>query len=91
MIKQKLIDRVATELGVTKAHASKAVDSVLGHITIGLQESSGVRLQGFGSFEVKIRPARDARHPRTGNPIQLAERHAVTFRPHKALKEAVSA
>lgn len=91
MIKQELIERVAAELDVTKTLAGKAVDSVLGHITSGLEEKGGVKLGGFGSFEVRTRLARKGRNPSTGAVIDIAESHTVGFKPHKALKAAVGA
>lgn len=91
MHKQGLIDSVAEDLGITKHAAAESVNAVLRNLTYGLTQSETVRLPGFGTFVVKTRPARVGRNPRTGEPIQLAERYAVTFRPHKTLKEAVSA
>ena len=48
-----------------------------------------VQIVGFGAFEVKERPARKARNPKTGEEIQIGARRSPMFKPGKALKEAV--
>ena len=48
-----------------------------------------VQIVGFGAFEVKERPARKARTPKTGEEIQIGARRSPMFKPGKALKEAV--
>ena len=45
---------------------------------------------GFGSFEVRNRPARVARNPRTGEQIEIAASKAPVFKAGKALKDSVN-
>ena len=48
-----------------------------------------MQIVGFGTFEVKDRPARKARNPRTGEEIEIAAAKAPAFKAGKALKDSV--
>lgn len=86
----ELTERVSAEIGVTKAAAKAAVDSVLGHISTGLQCDGQVTLKGFGTFNIRTLPARLGRNPATGAALDIPERQNVGFKAHKVLKEAVA-
>ncbi len=90
MNKTELIQSVAETSNLTKADATKAVDSVLDAITSSLQSGSEVRLAGFGTFAISQRKATTGRNPRTGEPIQIAAANLPKFRPGKGLRDAVN-
>lgn len=90
MNKNELISRVSESSGLTKADASRAVDSVLESIQSSLSSKEEVRLAGFGTFTVSHRKATTGRNPRTGAPIQIAASNMPKFRPGKGLREAVN-
>ena len=69
---------------------SAAVDAVINAITAALAKGEKVQIAGFGNFEVKNRPARTGRNPRTGEPVQIAASKAASFKVAKALKEAIN-
>lgn len=89
VVKADLVAKVA-EIGVTKKQAAEVVDSVFGAIKGALAKGDKVSLIGFGTFSVKERAAREGRNPRTGKPIKIPKKNVPSFRPGKALKEAVS-
>ena len=72
MNKAELIDAVAEGADVSKAAATRAVDTVIDSIANALKKGDQVTLVGFGTFSVKERAARTGRNPRTGEPIQIA-------------------
>jgi DNA-binding protein HU-beta len=90
MNKADLIDAVAAEAGVSKADATRAVESLLGSITAALKAGKQVSLVGFGTFAVKTRAARTGRNPRTGEAIEIRASKVPGFRAGKALKDAVN-
>ncbi|MGG4434587.1 HU family DNA-binding protein [Priestia megaterium] len=90
MNKTELVNVVATETGLTKTDAGKAVNAVLEAITETLSEGGKVQLVGFGTFETRDRAARVGRSPKTGEEIQIPAKKAPAFKAGKALKEAVS-
>ena len=91
MNKAELIDAVQRTLGAqcSKAHAERAVNSVLNSIGSGLKDDATVQLVGFGTFQVKQRPSRAYRNPRTGEMMEVGPSTTVGFRPGTALKQSV--
>jgi len=89
MNKGELIDNVASEIGITKREAKKAVECVFETITDCLAKGDAVRLVGFGTFGARQRAARMARNPRTGEKIQVKAMSVPFFKAGKELKEKV--
>ena len=75
---------------MTRKDAEAAVSAVIDVIGETLKDGEKVAIVGFGSFEVKERPARKARNPRTGEEIEIAASKAPAFKAGKALKDIVS-
>jgi len=90
MNKKELGDAVGVSFGGSKAMGSAAVDAVINAITAAIAKGEKVQIAGFGNFEVKNRPARTGRNPRTGEPVQIAASKAASFKVAKALKEAIN-
>ena len=90
MNKNDLVSAVSGSAGLSKADASKAVDSVFDSITNSMRYGNEVRLVGFGTFSVAQRNATTGRNPRTGETIQIPARKQAKFKAGKALKEAVN-
>jgi DNA-binding protein HU-beta len=89
MNKAALVDKVHETLGGTKADAERVMDTVVNSITETLKSGDEVSIAGLGIFSAKMRAARTARNPRTGEPIQVPAMRVPKFRAAKALKDAV--
>ena len=89
MNKAQMIDHVAKTADISKAAASRALDSVVGAIKATLKKNGSVTLVGFGTFRVSKRKARTGRNPRTNQPIKIPAAKVPKFTPGKALKDAV--
>ena len=90
MNKSELIDAIAASADIPKAAAGRALDATVDAITNALKEGDQVVLVGFGTFAVKERAARTGRNPQTGQPIEIPAAKIPTFKPGKALKDAVN-
>jgi DNA-binding protein HU-beta len=90
MNKNDLIAAVAEQTGLSKADATKAVDSVFDSVTSALKSGQEVRLVGFGTFVVTQRAASEGRNPRTGEKIQIPASKQPKFKAGKGLKDAVN-
>ena len=66
------------------------IDAVLEHMGEALAKGEKVDLRGFGSFSSKDKKARTGRNPKTGEPIEIAARKAVGFKPSKELAAKVN-
>ena len=89
MTKVELISAVAANANLTKKDAEQAVNSTLAAITSALKEGDKVTLVGFGTFEVRERPARTGRNPQTGAEISIPASKLPAFKAGKALKDSV--
>ncbi len=90
MNKAELVAKVAEKAGITKKDAEKAVAGIFAAVQDALVEGDKVQVLGFGTFEVKERAARTGRNPQTGEELQIAASKNPSFKPGKALKEAVN-
>lgn len=90
MNKTELIAAVAAKTGLTKKDTEATVSAALESIVAALAEGDKVQLPGFGTFEVKHREARTGRNPRTGETMEIAASNAPSFKPGKAMKDAVA-
>ncbi|MCH8305271.1 MAG: HU family DNA-binding protein [Candidatus Marinimicrobia bacterium] len=89
MNKQELISAIATDSGLTKVEAEKALNSVTSNITAALTKKDKVTLVGFGTFSTSDRAARIGRNPRTGESINIAATTVPKFKAGKELKAAI--
>jgi len=90
MTKAELIDKMATEAGISKAAAGSALNSFIDSVTQALKKKDGkVTLVGFGTFSKGRRKARNGRNPQTGEEIKIKAANVVKFKAGKKLKEAV--
>ena len=85
-----LIDYVASEAGVAKTAAKKAVEAVFAGIVDAAKKGEEVTLPGFGKFKVKDSPARQGRNPATGGPIEIAASRKLGFTPAMQVKDALA-
>ena len=90
MNKNDLVSAVTGSAGLSRADATRAVNSVFENITSSLQKGDDVRLVGFGTLSVAQRKATTGRNPRTGEVIQIKARKQAKFKAGKALKAAVN-
>ncbi len=89
MNKTELIAAVAEKADLSKKDAEKAIKAFTETVTEALAGGDKVQLVGFGTFETVERSAREARNPRTGEPMRVAASRAPKFKVGNALKDAV--
>ncbi len=91
MTKSELIQRIA-ELNPHLYHrdVERIVTTVFEEISEALARGDRVELRGFGAFSVKQRDARIGRNPRTGDAVQVAEKHIPFFKTGKLLRERMN-
>ena len=89
MNKAELISAVKEKTGMTGKDADAAVKAVFDSVAEALAKGDKVQLIGFGTFEVRERPAREGRNPRTGETIKVEAAKVPAFKAGQALKDAV--
>ena len=88
MNKNELIRAIANDAGITLKDAAVVLDSVVGAITEGLKADGKVQISGFGTFELKQKPAREGINPKTGEKIKVAASRIPAFKFGKAYKDS---
>ena len=88
--KTELIEHIAKNADISKAAATRALESTIGAVKATLKKGGSVSLVGFGTFAVGKRAARTGRNPRTGDAIKIKAAKVPKFRPGKALKDALN-
>jgi DNA-binding protein HU-beta len=89
MTKNEFVDQVASNSGLGKGEAGKAVDAVLDTIQETLARGGEINFTGFGKFSVADRSARQGVNPQTGEKIQIAASRVPRFSAGSGLKTAV--
>ena len=90
MSKTDLVNYIAEEAGLTKADAARALDAFMGGVVKGLKDSKKVALTGFCTFNAVDKEAKVGRNPRTGEPVNIPARTAVTVKIGSKLKDALN-
>jgi integration host factor subunit beta len=86
MTKSGLIEAVAER---TPHISKKDTEIVVNTIFDALRDGERIEIRGFGSFQVKVREAREGRNPKTGEPVHISAKRTPFFKVGKELKEMV--
>ena len=89
MNKAELIDALAVRLGEKKS-ATAALDAVLAEVQAAVTKGDKVSITGFGVFEKRVRAARMARNPRTGEAVKVKKTAIPAFRAGAGFKDMVA-
>src|ERR1043165_9411898 len=88
--KAELIEALSARLGDKKS-ANAALDAVLAEIQAAVTKGDKVAITGFGVFEKRVRGARTARNPRTGEAVKVKKTSVPAFRAGASFREMVAA
>jgi len=92
MTKSDLIERVADRVPhISKKDTELVVNTIFDSMTEALRGSDRIEIRGFGSFQVKIREAREGRNPKTGEEVKIPAKRTPFFKVGKELKERIDA
>lgn len=92
MTKSDLIARLAGRYPQLVAKdADMAVKTVLDAMTLSLSQGQRIEIRGFGSFGLNYRPPRVGRNPKSGEKVQVPEKHVPHFKAGKELRDRVDA
>jgi len=89
MTKAELVAKIASEGGITKSQAEKALVGFVSTVSGVLSGGDKITLVGFGTFSVGTRSQREGRNPSTGEKIKIPASKVVKFKAGKTLSEKV--
>src|SRR5580700_2251670 len=87
--KKEIVKQISDRIGLTQLKTKDIVQLTFDAIVDTLLEDRRIELRNFGVFEVKLRKARKARNPRTGEKVDVPPKAVVTFKPGKEMEEKV--
>ena len=87
MIRSELIQKLADENPhLYQRDVEKIVNTIFEEIIEAMAGGDRVELRGFGAFSVKKRDSRVGRNPRTGEAVDVEEKHVPFFKTGKLLR-----
>ncbi len=78
------VTNLMDNFGMSRAQATRVVDSVIGDIEKAVIAGKEVRVAGVGTIYSKTLPARTRTNPQTGESYQTTEKKRIAFRQSKA-------
>ncbi len=91
MIRSELIQKISEENPhLFQRDVERIVNTVFEEIIDAMSRGDRVELRGFGAFSVKKRDARTGRNPRTGDSVDVDEKHVPFFKTGKLLRERLN-
>lgn len=91
MTKRELVSELAKKTGASQRETAKMVDAFADVLSDELAKGEMVKLNGFGSFQVRHRAARKGRNPVTGEEMPVPPTTVVMFKASGKLAESVAA
>ena len=89
LTKAELSDLLFEKVGLNKREAKDMVEAFFDEVRDALEKGNGVKLSGFGNFQLREKPQRPGRNPKTGEEIPITARRVVTFHASQKLKATV--
>jgi integration host factor subunit beta len=91
MTKSELVEKLSLKLRhLSKTEVEVIVDTLFGKMQDALKNGQRIEIRGFGTFEVRQRPARQGRNPRSGSTVYIQNRKVPFFRVGKELHERLN-
>src|SRR5574344_1112498 len=91
LTKADIAEKLYEQVGFNNREAKEMVEAFFKEITDSLERGEEVKLAGFGVFNMRDKPERPGRNPKTGEEIPITARRVVTFHASDCLKDAVEA
>lgn len=86
LTKAELAELLFDRVGLNKREAKDMVETFFDEIALTLEQGDAVKLSGFGNFQLRDKPQRPGRNPKTGEEIPITARRVVTFHASQKLK-----
>ncbi len=89
LTKAELAEMLFERVGLNKREAKDMVETFFDEIRGALERGECVKLSGFGNFQLRDKPQRPGRNPKTGEEIPISARRVVTFHASQKLKNQI--
>ena len=89
LTKAELADQLSEKVGLNQREAKERVEAFFEEIRMALERGDDVKLSGFGNFQLRDKPQRPGRNPKTGEEAPISARRVVTFHASNKLKSSI--
>ena len=89
LTKAELADQLSEKVGLNQREAKERVEAFFEEIRMALERGDDVKLSGFGNFQLRDKPQRPGRNPKTGEEAPISARRVVTFHASNKLKLSI--
>jgi integration host factor subunit beta len=91
MIRSELVQKISEENPhLYQRDVERIVATIFDEIIEAMARGDRVELRGFGAFSVKRRDARTGRNPRTGESVDVDQKHVPFFKTGKLLRDRLN-
>ena len=81
-----LVEKVSN---ISKSDAKEIVELFFEEIRATLERGEEIKISGFGNFQLRDKPQRPGRNPKTGKEVPITACRVVTFHASQKLKGMV--
>ena len=89
LTKADIVEKLRATENMSKKDAFDLVEAAFEVMRQVIESSENLKIPRFGNFEVKEKNARKGRNPKSGEPLTIAARRVLTFKPSPVLKQQI--
>lgn len=89
LTKAELAEMLFEQVGLNKRESKDMVEAFFDVIREALEQGDSVKLSGFGNFQLRDKPQRPGRNPKTGEIIPITARRVVTFHASQSSRRSL--
>ena len=89
LTKRELVEKISKQSGRTLKESAEILETVVNVFGEAISSGEGIKLTGFGTFEIVERASRTGVNPLTQEKINIPKRKGIKFKASASLKEAV--
>ena len=91
MVRSEIIQKLCDlNPNIFRRDITKCVDLIVEKLILELSSGNRCEMRSFGIFYTKIRKARTARNPKTGDKVNVPEKRFVRFKMSKSVKKEIN-
>ena len=90
LTKAQLAELLFEQIGLNKRESKDMIEAFFDLVSGSLVEGNDVKISGFGNFQIRTKAPRPGRNPRTGEAVDVDEKHVPFFKTGKLLRDRLN-
>ena len=90
LTKREIVNSIYMQIGYSKKIAENLLDDFFDIIFQSLKKNEKVKIENFGTFEVRLKKSRIGRNPKTKENKIVSARKVILFKASKELKKKIN-